>query len=252
MNADHITFNASPAQSMTRTPAILNWSPASRFVVFTLSATSIWCLLSEFYGLCTMRLFTFAILIPASAALIILAVADRLRGGGLLWRGVMIGAIAGFIAACAYDAFRIPFVVAAIDKVGPEWLRLPLFKVFPRFGAMILGQPFDAATLDSQFTLTAHLLGWIYHFSNGITFGVMYMALVGDASRRSWLWAVLFATGLELAMLFTPYTTFFGIHMTTRFVIVTFTAHAIFGVALGLLAKWLADRWTAPLVPSHN
>jgi hypothetical protein len=54
---------------------------------------------------------------------------------------------------------------------------------------------------------------------------------------------VLFATALELAMLITPYTTFFGIHMTARFVIVTFTAHAIFGVALGLLAKWLADRW---------
>jgi hypothetical protein len=35
---------------------------------------------------------------------------------------------AGFLAACAYDLFRIPFVVAAIDKIGPEWLRLPLFR----------------------------------------------------------------------------------------------------------------------------
>jgi hypothetical protein len=223
--------------------SVLSWSPASRFVVFALSATSIWCLLAEFYGLCTMQLFTFAILIPATTALIVLAFIDRWRGAGMLWRGVMIGAIAGFAAACAYDIFRIPFVVAAVDEVGPEWLRLPLFKVFPRFGAMILGQPFDASTTDSQFTLTAHLIGWIYHFSNGITFGVMYMALVGDASRRSWVWAVLFATGLELAMLITPYTSFFGIHMTTRFIIVTFTAHAIFGIALGLLAKWLAGRW---------
>jgi hypothetical protein len=47
-------------------------------------------------------------------------------------------------------------------------------------------------------------------------------------------------------MLATPYTTFFGIHMTTRFVIVTFAAHAIFGVALGLAAKWLSDAWRAP------
>ena len=221
----------------------LRWSLPARVVVFILSATSIWCLLAEFYGLCSMRLFTFAILIPATAALVVLALMDRAKGDGMRWRGVVIGAIAGFVAACAYDLFRIPFVVAAIDQVGPDWLRLPLFKVFPRFGALILGQPFDATTTDSQFTLVAHLLGWIYHFSNGITFGVMYMALVGDASRRSWLWAVLFATGLELAMLFTPYTTFFGIHMTTRFVIVTLLAHVIFGVALGLLAKWLADRW---------
>jgi hypothetical protein len=155
----------------------------------------------------------------------------------------MIGAVAGLVAACAYDVFRIPFVVAAIDQVGPEWLRLPLFKVFPRFGAMILNQPFDAAMTDSQFTLAAHLIGWIYHFSNGIAFGVMYMALVGDASRRSWLWAVLFATVLELAMLVTPYTSFFGIHMTTRFVIVTFTAHAVFGVALGIVARHFSKRW---------
>ncbi|MCI0332982.1 MAG: hypothetical protein L0228_07140 [Planctomycetes bacterium] len=224
-------------------PAILSWSLPARVVVFVLAATSIWCLLSEFYGLCTMRWFTFAILIPANAALAVLAIADWMRGPGLLWRSAVIGAVAGFIAACAYDLFRIPFVVAALDGVGPEWLRLPLFKVFPRFGAMILGQPFDAATTDSQFSLSAHLMGWVYHFSNGITFGVMYMALVGDASRRSWLWAVLFATGLEFAMLLTPYPSFFGIHMTTRFVIVTFTAHAIFGAALGLAAKWLADMW---------
>lgn len=228
---------------MTSQLPLLRWSVPARAVVFFLAATSIWCLLSEFYGWCTMRWFTFAILMPATIALVTLAIADRLRGPGFLWRGVVIGAVAGLIAACAYDVFRIPFVVAAIDNVGPEWMRLPLFKVFPRFGAMILDQPFDPAMTDSQFTLSAHLVGWFYHFSNGITFGVMYMALVGDATRRSWLWAVLFATGLELAMLVTPYTSFFGIHMTTRFVIVTFTAHAVFGVALGIVARQLAKSW---------
>jgi hypothetical protein len=223
--------------------AILAWSPFARVVVFLLAAMSIWCLLADFYGLCPMRTFTFAILLPATALLAALAVADRFRGSGLLWRSVVIGAVAGLVAACAYDLFRLPFVVAAADGVGPEWLRLPLFKVFPRFGAMILGQPFDATTTDPQFTLTAHLLGWLYHFSNGITFGVMYMALVGDATQRSWLWAVLLASGLEVAMLLTPYTTYFGIHVTARFVIATFAAHAIFGAAMGLAARGLATVW---------
>ncbi|HEY2882602.1 MAG TPA: hypothetical protein VGJ15_09220 [Pirellulales bacterium] len=190
-----------------------------------------------------MRVFTFAILIPATAALIVLAIADWFKGEGMIWRGVIIGMIAGFLAACAYDIFRIPFVVAASDKIGPDWLRLPLFKVFPRFGALILGQPFDATTPDSQFTLMAHLVGWVYHFSNGITFGVMYVALIGDALRRSWLWAVIFAAGLELAMLFTPYTTFFGIHLSTKFVVATLTAHVIFGIVLGLLARWFERLW---------
>jgi hypothetical protein len=221
----------------------LGWTLPARTIIFFLAATSIWCLLAEFYGVCSMRLFTFWILIPAAAVLVALAVADRSKGDGMLWRGVVIGAVAGFLAACAYDIFRIPFVVAAANKVGHDWLRLPLFKVFPRFGAMILAQPYDANTTDSQFTLAAHAIGWVYHFSNGITFGVMYMALVGDATRRSWLWAVLFATGLELAMLFTPYTTFFGIHMSAKFVVATLSAHIIFGVVLGLLAQRLEQRW---------
>jgi len=215
--------------------------------VFVLSAASIWCLLAEFYHLCSMQVFTLYILIPATIALIAMAFYDLFKGDGQLWRAVVIGTIGGFLAACAYDAFRMPFVIAAIDKTGPAWLRLPLFKVFPRFGALILGQTFTPQETDSQFTLLAHVVGWIYHFSNGMTFGVMYMALIGDAHRRSWLWAILLAAGLELAMLFTPYTGFFGIGMTARFVIVTLSAHMIFGIALGLYAKWKAQNWTLAL-----
>lgn len=206
-------------------------------VVFLLSATSIWCLLAEFYGLCSMRTFTIWILIPATVLLVVMAVVDRLGGDRRLWRAVWIGAVGGLLAAVVYDLFRIPFVVAAADRIGPLWLRLPLFKVFPRFGAMILGEPYTADTTASQFTLLAHVVGWIYHFSNGITFGVMYLALVGDGHRRSWLWAIALAAGLELAMLFTPYTQFFGIGLTAKFVIVTLAAHIIFGIVLGLYVR---------------
>ncbi|MGH7176028.1 MAG: hypothetical protein ACREJC_01490, partial [Tepidisphaeraceae bacterium] len=101
----------------------------------------------------------------------------------------------------------------------------------------ILGQPFTATQSDSQFTLAAHLIGWTYHFSNGLAFGVMYMTLVGDAARRSWLWAVVMAVALEFLMLVTPYTSFFAIRMTALFIVVTLTAHAVFGIALGLLAR---------------
>lgn len=187
-----------------------------------------------------MRTFTFVVLIPATVLLIDMALLDRAMGDGQLWRAVLIGTMGGFAAACAYDLFRMPWVIGAIDHVGPAWLRLPLFKVFPRFGAMILGQSFTAQQTDSQFSLTAHVVGWIYHFSNGMTFGVMYMALVGDAVRRSWLWAIALAVGLEIMMLVTPYTSYFAIGMTALFVAVTLTAHLIFGVALGLFARWMS------------
>ena len=237
--------SSSPASTL---PPVLQWTLPGRAVVFFLSATSIWCLLAEFYGLCSMRTFTIWVLIPSTIALIAIALLDLAKGDRRLFRACLIGAVGGFIAAVAYDVFRIPFVVGAIDHTGPVWLRLPLFKVFPRFGAMILGQPFTPTQTDSQFTLTAHLVGWIYHFSNGITFGVMYMAMIGDAGKRGWWWAIALAAGLELAMLFTPYTRFFGINQTARFVVVTLTAHIIFGVALGVYARRKSFRW--PMMPS--
>jgi hypothetical protein len=223
-------------------PAVLRWTPSGRAAVFALSAMSIWCLLSEFYGLCSMRTFVFFVLIPAMLLLAAMAFIDRVKGDGRLWRAVVIGTIAGFVAACAYDLFRIPWVFGATQQIGPDWLRLPLFKVFPQFGAMILNEPFTSQQPQGAFSFSAHLVGWIYHFSNGMTFGIMYMALVGDSLRRSWLWAIALAVGLEILMLVTPYTTFFAIRMTALFILVTLTAHLIFGVALGLFSRLMQRR----------
>ncbi len=237
----------SEPNSSRRLPSFLQWTLPGRAVVFLLSAASIWCLLAEFYGLCPMKTFSLFILAPASVALVAMAVANRISGDRILWRAVVIGATAGFVAACAYDVFRLPWVIGAADQVGPAWLRLPLFKVFPRFGAMLLGVDFTPAQTDSQFSLAAHLLGWAYHFSNGMSFGVMYLSLVGSASRRSWTWAIALAAFLELAMLFTPYTAHFAIRVTALFVAVTLIAHVIFGAALGICARWWERRWA----PAH-
>src|SRR3954471_19449170 len=88
-------------------PPVLQWTPAGRAVVFFLSATSIWCLLAEFYGLCSMRTFTLWVLIPATILLVAIAVIDLLKGDRRLWRACAIGAIGGLLAAVAYDVFRI-------------------------------------------------------------------------------------------------------------------------------------------------
>lgn len=238
-----MTTRPSPAAVL---PAVVQWTPAGRFVVFLLSASSIWCLLAEFYGLCSMRTFTLYILLPATVLLIAIALLDLVKGDRRLFRACLIGAVGGLLAAVAYDLFRLPFVIAAADHTGPAWLRLPLYKVFPRFGAMILGQPFSPDQTDSQFPLLTHVVGWAYHFSNGVTFGVMYLAIIGDARKRSWLHAITLAVGLELAMLFTPYLHFFGIANTTKFVVATLTAHLIFGVALGLYARRKSLQWPTP------
>ncbi len=225
----------------TRTSAaVADWTPLGRSAVFVLSATSIVCLLAEFYGLGSMRTWVCVVLLPAAAVLMGLALLDRFRGDGRLARAVLIGAAGGLLAAVAYDLFRLPFVLAAIERAGPAWLRIDLFRVFPRFGAIILGQPVTPDEAESQFTLAAHLVGWAYHLSNGVGFGVMYMAMVGNPARRTWLWAVAMAVGIEVGMLLTPYTGFFGIPLTVAFVVATVMAHTIFGVVLGVWCKRLA------------
>ena len=218
------------------------WSARSRLVIFALASSSIACLLADFYKLCPMSFFTPFIFSPAFVALLVLALLDRRRGGGHVWRAVWIGMLGGLLAAVAYDVFRLPFVFAKDWGIDSFVKPMPLFKVFPRFGAMVLGEPVEQA----MYSTAAQVIGWIYHFSNGATFGVMYFALVGDTQRRSWLWAVLFAVGLELGMLFTPYTTVFNIPLTMRFVIVTVAAHGIFGIGLGLATRALARREPVP------
>jgi hypothetical protein len=186
-----------------------------------------------------MRTFTLYIFAPAMVALLGFALFDRFRGDGMLWRAVLIGFVGGLLAAVSYDVFRLPFVFAkewGISSIVPP---MGLFKVFPRFGAMVLGQPIE----QSHYSMATQVVGWIYHFSNGATFGVMYVAMIGNPTRRHWAWAVVMALALELGMLLTPYPQVFGIQVTTRFVVVTVAAHAIFGVGLGLTVRTLARQF---------
>ena len=232
--------------SKSRLPAVFQWTFRGRVVVFVLAAASIWCLLSELYGLCDMRTFFFFVLIPATIALYRIAIIDRMRGDGKLWRAVMIGTLAGLAGAVAYDVFRLPFVYSdawGMAKFGIP--QMPLFKVFPRFGAMILGQPVE----QPSFSTSAHIIGWVYHFSNGAAFGVMFAALIGESRRRiggGWPWAIVMAVGIELCLLASPYASFFQIPLSVQFVAVTIAAHIVFGIGMGLWFAWQAGRWNPP------
>jgi hypothetical protein len=231
-------------------PAVLQWTAPGRLLVFVLGATSIWCLLAEMYGILDMHTFFYIILLPATALLYGIALFDRSRGDGRLWRAVAIGTIGGLVGAFAYDIFRLPFVYSDVWGLGRLGIpQMPLFKVFPRFGAMILGQPVE----QPSYSLAANLVGWAYHFSNGATFGVMFAALYAGSREAATcgfakpiVCATLMAVGIELCLLVSPYSPFFGIEITPRFVVVTLLAHMIFGLGLGAYFAWHATRWRLP------
>jgi hypothetical protein len=160
---------------------------------------------------------------PASVLLIGIAWLARKQPAGVRspFTWVVEGAVGGVVAAIAYDLYRLIFVLQGA----------PLFKVFPRFGELLLGA--------EEPRWLVHLLGWSYHFSNGAALGIMFLALVPKASRALLFWgAVAWAMFIEAALLLTPYPTFFGLPFDGNFLFLTASAHLIFGLALGLWCRW--------------
>lgn len=199
----------------------------SRVVVFTLAFLSFACLLGQFYGFWSMHWFGCWVLPPATVLLIVMAYVTRRRPRGVRspFTWIVQGTLGDLVAAVAYDLYRQIFVLQGA----------PLFKVFPRFGELLLG------TQEPRWLV--HLVGWTYHFSNGAALGIMFLALMPWASRRGLFWgAVAWAVLVEAALLMTPYPSFFGLPFDGRFLFLTASAHLVFGIALGL---WCRSRVAA-------
>jgi hypothetical protein len=194
-----------------------------RIVVFALASLSFACLLGHFYGFWTMHFFGCWILPPA--AVILAWIAYAYPGQPRQW--IVQGLLGGIVAAIAYDLYRLPYVLNGT----------PLFKVFPGFGQMLLGNPGPPFTEPP--TMAAYLLGWAYHFSNGMALGIMFLAMAGPLSRRKAFWgAVAWALIVEAILLITPYTSFFDLPFNAWFIFLTASAHLIFGIALGMWLRW--------------
>lgn len=202
------------------TPAI-NREPLLRLLIFSLASTSFACLIGTFYGWWGMRPFACYVYLPA---IVLLAVVALMHRRELPARWIIYGAVGGIVAALAYDLFRLPFVLGGA----------PLFKPFAHFGELLIGQSEPRWLVQS--------VGWSYHFSNGAALGVMFLAALWKPTRTQLFWgAVVWALMIEALLLLTPYTSFFGIPFDRRFIILTLSAHLIFGLVLGW---WCMRRTT--------
>jgi len=190
-----------------------------RATIFLLASLSFACLLGTFYGFWQMQNFACWAYLPAVVILGVVAAAKRSE---LPSRWIVYGTAGGLIAAVAYDLFRLPFVIAGA----------PLYKPFPHFGELLL--------CATEPRWLVYLVGWAYHFSNGAALGIMLLAFVVRPTRKALLYgSVILALAVEAILLLTPYTSFFGIPFDAKFLLLTLSAHLIFGIALGL---WLQRR----------
>ena len=119
----------------------------------------------------------------------------------------------------AYDAIRVPFLVLLGQRV---------------FGPIsVYGVWLADAGLSSPLT---EALGWGYHFSNGITFGIMYALLM---RRRHWLWAILWAFLLETIAIASPFAQIFNLTGNYSAIGIAYLGHVAYGLPLG----WVVYKW---------
>lgn len=189
-----------------------------RIVGFILGSFSVASLLIYFLGIESFVKLAFSLLAVETAGLLTIVILTRSKGTSetLLW--VKSGLWAGLLATLAYDIVRIPVAHSGI----------PVFKAISYFGTVLLG-------VQSP-TPMSEVLGWAYHLSNGVSFGLMYAALVKKPRLYS---AVIWGLTLEAVMLMTPYAEVFGYRRDAKFFIITIGAHAVYGLVLYLgLRLW--------------
>ncbi len=191
----------------------------ARTLLFSLASFSVASLLLYFLGIASFVTLAIALLLIEIAGIAYLS-ATNAQMKSLIIPGIW----AGLIATFAYDLVRVPIVQSGV----------PVFKAISYFGTTLLGV--DRPTAASEFA------GWAYHLSNGVSFALMYVALV---PKPGLITAVLWGLLLEGIMLLTPYAEVFGYQRDARFLSITIGSHAVFGLVLWLGLKY----W--PAVPKY-
>lgn len=202
----------------TEAPPTERPRPAAILAVVALAGTSIGALLADLYDITTMARFTWAVTVPS---LLVLAVLTRTKAfGPELDRRIEVGAVGGLVGTLGYDLVRIPFAVAGYR----------LFAPIDSYGLLIGGADMSSPVTDT--------LGWLFHLSNGVTFGIIYAAV---AARRHWGWGVLWGLVLESAVVFSPFRERYGLSGQHVSIAIAYGAHVAYGYPLGRIVQRL-DR----------
>lgn len=156
--------------------------------------------------------------LPSLVILLLLGIyAHRVREREFL-RRLTVGVLAGAVATAAYDLSRLLIWQAGLVQINP-------FVSHPIFGMLITGAGVE--------TLRSVVVGWGYHFWNGLGFGIMYTLIAGPAH---WAYAVLWALFLEIAWL-TAMPDAVELRLNPQLVVVGVIGHLAYGAGLAGVAR---------------
>ena len=167
------------------------------------------------YRLGSFALWLWCVSLPASLALLTVGLwAGRRNRPWHPWLGRFFahGVVGGVLGAVAYDLVRVPFLLVGLRLLSP----------IDSYGVLVAG-----ASTSSPLT---SFLGWCYHFSDGIGFGVAYAVVMRG---RNWKWGLLWGSTLESISLVTPLGGFYGLRSSGLAIFGAYLGHLAYGAVLG-------------------
>lgn len=197
-----------------------------RLAIFVLAGGSIAALLADLHGIASMHVVFLAVSLPSMVALAVLGFARRVPAE--LRAIIALGALGGLVGTIGYDLVRVPFALAGQRVFAP----------IESYGLLIAD-----ASVSSGWTSG---LGWLYHFSNGVAFGIAYGAL---AARRHWGWGVVWAMLLETVAVLGPFADRYQIRGNEYAIGIAYAAHVCYGAPLGRIVQRM-DRLKEGVTPA--
>jgi len=217
-------------------------------LIIILSGTSASLLLLPPLGIIPYATFRDVAIIPSVIIIFAIGILSRSKFPRLSNR-LFVGMAAGAIASFALEAIRIPAYMFTKWIPMDSMISIPGLLLTEKITMlsevkqtiMQSGVPMNLyhAPLD------AFLVGGLWHFWNGATFGIIYVLLIG---KGKWWYGMIWAVVIEMVMMVAPYLIImkgpFGIeHMDGyNIFVITLIAHLVFGAILGIIVqKWKKD-----------
>lgn len=184
-------------------------------MLFALCLPSGGILLLKVYGLAQMHVTAYSLFIPSLLLLLVLSWYCHKKHLQVFYL-VLVGAVGGLFGTFGYDLIRVPFML-----MGSR-----IFVPINMYGVWI-----GDTAQGNGFTDT---IGWLYHFSNGITFGIMYALFM---KGRSFWWAIGYALLLETIFVVSPFGELFGLTSKPLSLVAAYVGHIAYGYPLGKMVQ---------------